>query len=324
MNNIFLYLLGAGASSQVLPLASDFASRLGSSVNDLRLAGPKNIYNEPQASPDDPIWGNARDKLVEAIDWLAKEASHHFSVDTLAKKLFLRGDRQNLKKLKAALSAYLVIEQSLQHVDQRYDAFFASILQFDKSQSVRLPQHLRILTWNYDTQLEKAFYGFCEDEDLVIRGITFNDQIYRINGYCGTHPPGHIGKSFRAVWDTNSDTAWEAGISLYKEYFLDPSSPEPQINFAWEDATHNSLKNTIMKNMPELSAIVVIGYSFPYFNREVDDLIFKQFFSIRRIYLQYPDGAHASVEERVKRLLPPNTEIIRITGTDLFFIPDDF
>lgn len=323
MKNNFLYLTGAGASCQVLPLASEFASCLGSFANDLRSAGPKDLYNEPNASPDNPIWGKARDKLVEAIDWLARGASHHFSVDTFAKKLFFRGDRQNLKRLKAALSAYLIIEQSRRHVDQRYDAFFASILEFDESRHVRLPKHLRILTWNYDTQLEKAFYGFCEDEDSVIKGITFNDQIYRINGYCGTHPPGHIGRSFRAVWNPNTDAVWEAGISLYNEYFSDPSAPEPDINFAWEDATHNTLKNTIM-NLSEVSVIIVIGYSFPYFNREIDELIFKQFHDVRRIYLQFPEGIHSSIEERLKNLLPPDVGIVRVTGTDLFYMPDDF
>lgn len=316
MSSDFLYLLGAGASNQVLPLLSDFARRLHSFAIDLKRAKPK-------ASLNDPIWGKARNKLVEAIGWLANEASHHFSVDTLAKKLFFRNDQQSLKKLKAALSAYLVTEQSRQYVDKRYDAFFASILQFDEARSIGLPQHLRILTWNYDTQLEKAFYGFCQDDDLVLKGITFNDKIYRVNGYCGTHPPGHAGACFRAVWKANINEAWEAGISLYNEYFSDPSAPEPDIKFAWEDATHNRLKNTF-KNLPKVLTIVVIGYSFPYFNRQIDDLIFKQFYSVDRVYLQFPEGKHAAAEERVKNLLPPDTEIVRVMSTDLFYVPDEF
>ena len=323
MNNIFLYLLGAGASCQVLPLASEFANRLASFADDLREAGPKSIYNESNAPPDDPIWGKNRDNLLDAIDWLAAESSHHFSVDTFAKKLFFRGDLQNLKRLKAVLSAYLVIEQSRHHVDQRYDAFFASVLGFDESRCVSLPQHLRIFTWNYDTQLEKAFYGFCGNEDMVIKDLTFNKHVYRINGRCGTHPPGHIGKSYCAVWNTVNQAAWEEGISLYKEY-LEPSSPESEISFAWENPTHNQLKNVGLKLLSGVSVIVVIGYSFPYFNREIDNLFFKQLNNVHRIYLQYPEGVHASIEERLKGLLSHNVEIIRVTGTDLFYIPDDF
>jgi hypothetical protein len=323
MSNIFLYLMGAGASSKVLPLASGFSERLVAFAIDLKNAGPTSIYNNQNASPDDPIWGKNRDNLYDAIEWLASESSHHFSVDTFAKKLFFRGDNKNLKKLKAALSAYLVIEQSRHYVDQRYDAFLASVLKNDIRRSIKLPEHLRIFTWNYDTQLEKAFYGFCENHDSVIENVTFNDRIYRINGKCGTHPPGHIGDSFRAIMTMNNTPAWEAGINLYKEYMTEPSAPAPEINFAWEDLTHNKLKNAGLSQLSDVTDIVVIGYSFPYFNREIDDLIFKQFSHINRIYLQYPEGVHASIEERIKKILPLHEEIIRISSTDLFYIPDD-
>jgi hypothetical protein len=182
MSNVFLYLLGAGASCQVLPLASQFKERLPLFARDLRNAGPQGVRRL-----DDPIWGTNRDNLLNAIEWLATESSHHFSVDTFAKKLFFLNDHKNLQKLKAALSAYLVVEQSRNHVDQRYDAFFASVLipdnrsanirTFTGSRHVSLPEHLSILTWNYDTQLEKAYYGFCKDEDNVIDDVTFNERI---------------------------------------------------------------------------------------------------------------------------------------------------
>lgn len=320
MNKVFLYLLGAGASSQVLPLASTFTESLTIFANDLKKAGPK----KPRASDADPIWGDDRDILFDAVNWLATESSNHFSVDTFAKKLFFRGDIQNLKKLKAVLSSYLVIEQSRNHVDQRYDAFLASILKLDSSRRVSLPDHLRILTWNYDAQLEKAFYGFCDNQDMVIEDIAFSKHIYRINGRCGTHPPGHIGNSFRAILNSTNKPAWRDGLNLYKEYMTEPSSPDPEINFAWEDPTHNKLKNVGVTLLSEVTDLVVIGYSFPYFNREIDDIIFKQFHNLFRVYLQFPDGVHASIEERIKKLLLEEINIIRVASTDLFYIPDDF
>ena len=255
---------------------------------------------------------------------LAAESSRHFSADTFAKKLFFLGDKKNLKKLKAALSAYLVIEQSRYYVDKRYDAFLASVLVFDSNRRVSLPEHLRILTWNYDTQLEKAFYGFCENQEKVIKDVTFNEHIYRINGCCGTHPPGHVGDSFRAVLDTTNIPAWEAGINLYKEYMAESSAPEPEINFAWEDPTQNRLKNVGVHLLSSVTDLVVIGYSFPYFNREIDEIIFKQFHNLFRVYLQFPDGVHASIEERIKKLLLEDINIIRVASTDLFYIPDVF
>lgn len=320
MYKVFLYLLGAGASSQVLPMASTFAERLTTFANDLKKAGPQ----KPRAANANPIWGDDRDILFDAVKWLASESSHHFSVDTFAKKLFFRGDIQNLKKLKAVLSAYLVIEQSRNHVDQRYDAFLASILKFDSSGCLSLPEHLRILTWNYDTQLEKAFYGFCDDHNKVINDIAFNKNIYRINGRCGTHPPGHIGDSFRAILNSTNKPAWEAGINLYKGYMAETSSPAPEINFAWEDPTLNKLNNVGVNLLSEITDLIVIGYSFPYFNREIDDIIFKQFNNLSRVYLQFPDGVHASIEERIKKLFLEEVSIIPVNGTDLFFIPNEF
>jgi hypothetical protein len=80
MSDVFLYLLGAGASCQALPLASEFSERLRSFANDLDQAGPRDeIYHEPLSVPDDPVWGRPREKLREAIWWLAEEASHHAS-----------------------------------------------------------------------------------------------------------------------------------------------------------------------------------------------------------------------------------------------------
>ena len=48
MSDVFLYLLGAGASCQVLPLASDFSDRLRAFSHDLRRAGTQDeVYTEP-------------------------------------------------------------------------------------------------------------------------------------------------------------------------------------------------------------------------------------------------------------------------------------
>ena len=116
------------------------------------------------------------------------------------------------------------------------------------------------------------------------------------------------------------------GANIYKEYITDPSSYESEINFAWEDITLQRLNDTGLKLLSDVTDIIVIGYSFPYFNREIDDLIFSYFnFRIlRRIYLQYPEGVHSSIKERIKNMLPPDVEVIPRTDTDLFFIPDDF
>ncbi|MCX5818637.1 MAG: hypothetical protein NT047_01775 [Deltaproteobacteria bacterium] len=320
--DVFLYLLGAGASCNALPLASQFAERLTEFAKKLRMVGPHlTDLDESDLPSTDPVWGDARKELAIAIEWLAEESSHHASVDTFAKKLYFRKERDTLRKLKATLSAYLIAEQAQKNVDLRYDSFLASVAEFDDNVNISLPQKLRILTWNYDTQLEKAFYGFCGDKDAVEQKITNNRQIRRINGCCGREFPGNTDKWFHSVWDATPDAGWKAAIGLYKEYMEKPLGwPGPDICFAWENSTTNH------SYMEEVSVLVVIGYSFPYFNRKVDDFIFKQLGkNLRRVYLQCPKDDHASVIERLKLLLPPLEEsIVSITSTDLFYIPDEF
>lgn len=323
MDKSLLYFLGAGASAQVLPLATGLASRLSAFAFELQNVKPQ----EPLAGNKAELWDGSRQELCEALKWLAGEASRHASVDTFAKKLFFKHDKANLKKLKAALSAYLVMEQARKPVDKRYDSFLATILEFDSRNRACLPPNLQIITWNYDTQLEKAFYEFCEDKDHVIESITFNEQIYRVNGYCGTIRPGHIGKCFESVWESTSDMIYEAGITLFEECMLSSLSPDPDICFAWEEKTQNDLAELTL-NLGDVLAIIIIGYSFPYFNREIDSVIFSQLSNsdVQRIYLQYPDGNHSFIDTRLRSmLLNDKIEIIYIPSndTDPFYIPDD-
>jgi hypothetical protein len=313
-----LYYLGAGASKEVLPLASEFPERLTSFASELKEAEPEHHLGDPPASEDDP-WGEPSNALFDAAKWLADEASRHASVDTFAKKLFFRNDEQALRRLKATLSAYLLIEQSRHPAGKRYDAFLATLLERDTERDYpRLPENIRIVTWNYDTQLEKSFYGFCEDQRFVQERITANPSIYRVNGCCA------FGMENRLVWGVTDTPAWETGIKLFWSYLRDPPANE-HLRFAWEEATGTGALRTGLR-LHEVTSIVVIGYSFPYFNREIDHLIFSELAEadLKRVYLQYPKGSHASIEERLGTLLPKdNAKIIRVTGTEMFYIPDD-
>jgi hypothetical protein len=259
-------------------------------------------------------------ELLDAVEWLIANAEKHASVDTFAKKLFFLHDLNGLRKLKAVLSSFLVFEQARQNVDKRYDSFLASVLNVNSNDEVVIPENLKILTWNYDTQWEKAFFGFCKDKTRVIKYITFGDKLNRLNGYCGTHPPGHLGNAFSAVWEADERTALSPAIALYKEYMAD-GSPAPDIRFAWE-GTVQSLFRKISIDWQSIDVLIVIGYSFPYFNREVDREIFKSLSHLKAVYLQYPEGIHDSIQERMTSAGLKVGSIVRIAATDLFFIPD--
>ncbi len=317
-----VYLLGAGASSEVLPLAGDFGERLDQFAARLRGTGPK---SSRPGGFDPVVWGGGREAFLRAIDWLESEVSRHLSVDTFAKKLYFLNDSDNLKKLKAVVSAFMITEQANTNVDKRYDAFLATVLQYNEYQKYpKLPKGLHILTWNYDTQLEKAFFGFCQDNSWVLQELINNENVRRINGSCAPEP--YAGPRATIPWNVAADDSWEEGIKIFQEYMSSTGTISPGIQFAWERPTAERLTRDPLLNTHQSETAVVIGYSFPYFNREVDQLIFNQFPNLRRIYLQYPDDFQPTAVERVRSLFPEGAVMMvaPVPAKEQFYIPKEF
>jgi len=105
------------------------------------------------------------------LEWLLGEARFHETIDTLAKYYYLTGNAESLIRLKKALITYFVLQQLCvlqtnplhnapspieKLLDRRYDSFIATIATRDRS-GFKLPGNIKILTWNYDLQLELAF-----------------------------------------------------------------------------------------------------------------------------------------------------------------------
>ena len=312
MQETILYLLGAGASCNALPLVKTFNAKLAEFADKVE----RYVLNK-ESHP-------VRQDFVNDIRWLAREVSHHASVDTFAKKLFFLGDNKNLKRLKAILSTFLAVEQALNHVDLRYDSFLASVLDFDHWNNLSFPDNLRMVTWNYDSQLEKALYGFCEKDKLVTDYLSFNpNRFYRMNGCCGTPSPGSVLPIWFRSYEPDDLTPLLQGLSLYKAYMAESNWPD--ISFAWERSERlgTELK---MREFENVTTLIVIGYSFPYFNRKADQLLFKQIGNLQRVYLQCGDEDYSSVQAQLKKLIAPaiaDGGVERIPYLDRFYIPDE-
>lgn len=101
----------------------------------------------------------------------------------------------------------------------------------------------------------------------------------------------------------------------------------PYLNFAWElDQNDISLKS--IKRAKDIiertDYLVVIGYSFPNFNRLIDREILKNSKSLRKIYYQAPSNVVESLSQRIKGVLPTGLQPLDatpITDLDQFFIP---
>jgi hypothetical protein len=310
MSDVFCYFLGAGASCNALPLVKDIPDRLKSFIERL-----DNYKSETDTT-----------ELRNSLNALLEQVQRHATIDTYAKKLFIRNAREDLKKLKAVTSCFFVYEQSQKQADYRYDTFLASVVNFnDLRGTVEIPDNIRVLSWNYDTQIEKAFYNFCDDHERVGKHITFNTkQVERLNGYCSTHPPGNLRSAYRAALGDSPHEGLNAAVDLYSEYMREFNSVPADINFAWETEQEHRRKRIMDSFLPDVTILIVIGYSFPFFNRQVDREILNSLKKVKRIYVQVPESAHDSVRERMLALKSDLPEMKFLKDTSEFHIPFEY
>lgn len=161
MNNI-TYLLGAGASAKVLPIVNQLPQHIDILATHLSNGSLPRLSSLPFHDIKVPK-STLQNDLCTDLRWLSEESNKHSSIDTFAKKLYLKQDWRTLDKLKIALSCYFVLEQSRRPIDIRYDSFIASLL---KDDLYKFPNHVKILSWNYDYQFEKAYSQFIDVKDL--------------------------------------------------------------------------------------------------------------------------------------------------------------
>ena len=323
--NKITYLFGAGASCGTekvpcLPLVKDIALRLRSFRT-----GFDGFSTEGDLQ-------TSISEIRQGLVWLEAECENHSSIDTFAKKLFLKGDKgqDKLYDLKCLLTLFFIDEQFKRAKDFRYDSFFASIL----GTSFSLPK-VQIISWNYDHQFELSFRGFT-DESLSnnqnkLGVITpFNQipqqefSIYKLNGSATFYEPqSKFPEQDPFLIDPTIDRRVHI-LKLYKE------SKEkrllPAISFAWEEKTPQFVKRNVVDLAREAikgtDVLVVIGYSMPFFNREVDSDLIRTM-NLKKVYIQdlYPIG----IKERFLTIKPEfrNLEIVEKTATDQFLLPGE-
>lgn len=280
------YLFGAGASADAIPV-----------VNKI----PEELYQFERAITKVTTFRNAelhemRQKLIGEIQWLLRESSSHLSIDTFAKKLFLRNDNENLLKLKLITSLFFTYLQITKPVDKRYDGFFASIL---KSTVRNLPNTINIISWNYDLQFELSYREFNQSINLAeaqkVLSINSNHLNHHLkqDGFSITKLNGSSAFLVENVPDfllPNSGT--EPLIPLiekYGAYSSGSKSFKPTLSFAWEEEKPNSsdsIFNVAMRASKDSEVLIIIGYSFPYFNREIDSMILRGMPKLKKVYFQ--------------------------------------
>lgn len=341
------YLIGAGASYPYVPLIKGMPDEL----NDFHLFLKSNrsyvdldVFRHETGTNVDIV--EIEEEILSFCREMDLELRRHSTVDTYAKKLRIQagnGDDISLTKyykLKALLSGCFTRIQLLNQVENRYDTFLASILD---TASYEFPHNLNILSWNYDFQFEKAFAEYSTKKDLKSLQIEMNViprdannrtlsnnkfGILKINGTAG-----YYNKRNRQYVTLANDLSKFDKVTFLKDFYLNyffqvhkRDEGDSLLWFAWEKGWHDfDVDSVIEEATKDTNVFVVIGYSFPFFNRVMDRAIFNNS-PIQKIYVQDID-TKTVIDNMRSLLLGDNIRIIpiEINGdkNNQFFIPPE-
>ena len=318
-----------------LPLVTEIPGRLAFVINKIEnYKYSINAKNKklPIDSNNGKPFQSALNTLINDLKWLKEECTRHATIDTFAKKLYLKGKLDEFYKVESLLSVFFIIEQVINKKDGRYDTFLASVLNSD----LNIDDRITILTWNYDSQFELAYREYSDEKDAsIIRkklGITdlkdqsygTHNQIFKLNGTANFINQIDISK-----YDSlNEDLIVELLDSYFKG--IDNQKTNSRISFAWdnkkyiEDNFYDVLKNTIQ----DANVLIVIGYTFPFFNREIDRKLFEAMRDLRIIYIQDPNASNivSNIDSTISHkniFLNRNKKIEAITNTSQFYLPPE-
>lgn len=304
-----------------LPVVNEIPGRLSLMLRCLALSKKK--------LQDMHVEDEYLNSLIEDIMWLRYNTERHASIDTFAKKLYLIDNKDDYFRLKRALVVYLTYEQ-YNKPDGRYDSFFASILGKNKDD---LPQNISILSWNYDCQIEIAYGEYLRSDNIVSTAYYLNEvskyaglldedpyskkdgfKIIKLNGTSLIGNGNYLDKN-------KHDDSVQSLIDLYKEI----TTGNIRLSFAWE-RMDKRFQTLISESVSDADVLVIIGYSFPFFNREVDRFIFKSMPNLKKIYIQDPNAEKIKIG--LKSVLQEGTyafQHIEMLEPDVkqFFLPPE-
>jgi hypothetical protein len=304
-----LYYLGAGASAQALPLARSIWKNkpdmigAGAIPDDFPIAPEINglAYELEKFTGFVNSSAHKEDIYLEKIQaagkTLAKLANDFGDVDTYAKYLQITGQHDKLNDLKKTLSQYFAIKQTIHEArDKRYLPWLVGIMN-----NSEFPENVKILSWNYDSQVQLAAMNFGDNEDIQydVTGYSYqpsmiscypnleasashsNLSLIHLNGRAGFSSLDKSGRE--SVFQKKNCNSKEAVLNFVSEKEMCSA-----LNFAWEKSGYHSRLMKHVKHMiDEVTIVVVIGYSFPFFNREVDKQIFEQLIANNTLHKIY-------------------------------------
>lgn len=319
-----------------LPLVSEIPGRLAYVINKI-----KSFDNPDRINPqllkklnftgDIAEFISAVKLLIDDFTWLKEECENHATIDTFAKKLFLKGHLAEFYKVESLLSVFFIIEQVINKKDGRYDTFLASVL----DSRLNIDDRITILTWNYDSQFELAYKEYGEEKeasgirrklgiaDLKDQSYETRNQIFKLNG---------TANFLEQIDLTQYNMLDESLLVKLLDLYLKGREKKgaSRISFAWDNNEYiaKNFEDALDASIRNAEVLVVIGYTFPFFNRKLDRRIFDAMYKLKKIYIQDPNAeslvtnleAIYSTKQDVNKL---RNNVIPITNINQFYLPPE-
>ncbi|HEY9083126.1 MAG TPA: hypothetical protein VIN73_07315 [Vicingaceae bacterium] len=340
------YLLGAGASYEACPIWKEQGEKM------IELASNYLSEEKKKFKDSKPRNLSESENILWDIGYFGNKALEFGTIDTYAKKLNINGSDTELQRLKLAVSIFFTLWESsndnikkritkdsiedYKAIDPRYISLISSIIDNSNSYNPRIKDNIKIVTWNYDLQFERAFKSFCLnhlDWKYVSEHLTFrvNEKnkelnVCHLNGYNGfyyTDKGNEVDFLERTESNKIEDILKEIGFTS-KSADRGRLWINDHINYAWEDnklakKTREEARNIFSKT----DILVIIGYSFPPFNKEIDSLLFNELKDREtEIYYQDINASDDFLKILTKDL---NCKIHLIKDKkDHFYLPYDF
>lgn len=281
--------------------------------------------------------------------YLLQQACTSFpTIDTLAKQLYVTGDKFFISngeeidyaRLKHYLTTTLLMLQDEKKRDLRYDGFIASLI----NSSRKFPP-MTILSWNYDVQFEMAYSGYYTSDRYIPslwKELNVFNKMYptefdynspfamiKLNG-TALFTDSNLdkidinGKKVNRVTDCFYGGAKETPYQ-YGYKYMNSSNYNNLLSYAWEDDNMAMLQKNIGVRTYDTEELIVIGYSFPYVNNEVDSYILQNMYNLKKVVIQ--DSNFADIKERIEGILEPvkrSPIIVSKKNLQQFYIPNRF
>lgn len=304
-------------------------------------------------------------EILWHIGYFGKKAQEYNTIDTYARKLYLNNELKELNLLKMSVSVFFdlwenfyqeryssltepeedLINFNQNHnktfyydkIDKRYKSLFSVLLE-KNSNSIELNSNFKFISWNYDLQLEEAFKIFLSDKydksyESINRILKFKfnntqNDIFHLNGYRGFY--SYKTKSDIEIKESDDfEMYWHIIDSLYSETTTKNISFNNHIKYAWEHNIFDEFLKNAGNVMKKTEVLVIVGYSFPAFNRQIDQFLFANLNpdTVRKIIYQDPNGTKEIIENlfETPRNFTRKIEVLN-NQKDLnqFIIPTEF